>query len=353
LAFLVDAALQRHPARTLEPENAQVFLALSFAALSIASGTCNGESHFGRMLATSAALKSQSWFQARPQGLLLLNGVASPLKNPLGELGQLVSSRGGHAACFDSKLCGFFVADRILPVPWMVSSAALRSQALRTQVDDEACGRRAPGGRTVSLLFRGTIGATKYSQELRVRLLMLRQALPDATVTVIGNEKLLPGTAQYLSKNKLTMNRLKRMEGINYVRALQRAKFCLAPAGDVATPGQRLFDAISAGCVPILIGVDQRALPLARQLDYARFSASISRSAFMRDPAYACEALLHKLEPQLGAMQRALADARGRLLYGFGNDVPRVAWNSSLSHSFGTFGPMLLREFQDTQLNYK
>lgn len=346
---LVEATLQRHPARVWLPDTAQVFVTPTFAALSIAAGSCGGVSHYGRMVATTTALRGQTWFNTRPQDLLLLNGVASAQKSPLGELGMLVSSRGGRAACLDPKLCGFFKADRSLTLPWVASSATLQHIAVRTQVDDEACGRRKQGpsssSRSIPLYFRGALGASKESQDLRVRLLMLRQGIAGAQVTIIGKEQLLPSVQSYLSKNSLKLNRLRRMEDQPYAQQLLKAKFCLCPVGDVTTPGQRLFDAVAAGCVPVLIGVDKTVLPLARQLDYNKFSAQLSRTGFMKDPVYALEGLLHKLESQLPAMQRALADARTRLLYGarnpWGKDDPRA--NGSTT-SLGAFGSMLVRE---------
>ena len=111
-------------------------------------------------------------------------------------------------------------------------------------------------------------------------------------------------------------SRLKRMDGHTYSRLLLKSKFCLCPVGDFASPGQRFFDAIAAGCVPIVVGADSRAMPFVRQIDYSRFAGFISRLSFYKDPVYAVEAMLHKLQPNLHAMQRALLDARHLLIYG-------------------------------------
>ena len=133
------------------------------------------------------------------------------------------------------------------------------------------------------------------------------------------------------------------MDAEAYSRALIKAQFCLCPAGDIASPGQRLFDAIAAGCVPILIGVDKTALPLSRQLDYTRFAGFISRLAFLKDPVFACESLLHRLAPQLEQMRRVLADARHRLLYGL---VDSSNLSTTDPAAFGGVAPHLLQELE-------
>ena len=80
------------------------------------------------------------------------------------------------------------------------------------------------------------------------------------------------------------LSRLKRMEGTTYGRMLSNSKFCLCPTGDIASPGQRLYDAIAAGCVPIMIGVNAQSLPFARPVDYTKFAGFASRSSFLKDP---------------------------------------------------------------------
>ena len=56
----------------------------------------------------SEDLKAAPSFLQRPQQHLVINAVETPMRGPLGELGTLVASRGGHAACLDAKLCGAF-----------------------------------------------------------------------------------------------------------------------------------------------------------------------------------------------------------------------------------------------------
>lgn len=341
-AAWLHAALLAHPARVHEPGEAAVLWMPTFAALSEAAGTCAGTSHFGRMLAAANVLRAHPAFVQRPHAHLLVNGVESALRNPLGELGVLVSSRGGRAACLAPALCGAFKADRMLVLPW-AAPPHLQVRSVRAAADGFACGRgRATGTaqKTVSVLFRGSFGASAEAQTLRVRMPLLRQ-IADAQISIVGSERLQPKPAEYLARSKVAVHRLKRMEGEAYARALARARYCLVPAGDMTTPGQRLIEAVAAGCVPILIGIDARALPLGRVLTYSRFTGAISRASFQRDPVFAVEGVLHKLAPQYPTLLRHLADARQHLLYGVTADA-----NSSTPVAIGDVGALLLQEFQ-------
>uniref|UniRef100_A0A7S3BR44 Exostosin GT47 domain-containing protein n=2 Tax=Haptolina ericina TaxID=156174 RepID=A0A7S3BR44_9EUKA len=122
-----------------------------------------------------------------------------------------------------------------------------------------------------------------------------------------------------------------------YAHMMRRARFCLAPTGELPTPGRRLVDAIAAGCVPILVG--DVALPFAQIIDYKRFCGFISRRSFLSDPVEATEKVLHELEPRRAQLLQALADARQRLLYGTGDLGPYH--NATL---LGGVGELILRE---------
>ena len=332
----VYQALQQHSSRVRSAAQAEVFFVPSLAQLSEAAGSCTraGGSHYARMLAAANALKQQPSFQQRPTEHLLVNGVVSAMRNPLGELGGLVSSRGGRAACLDVKLCGAFKGGKMLPLPW-AASPTLQRAVVRELVDNEACGVKRsayPFGerRSATLFFRGGLGASKEGQELRVRIPLLRK-LSGTMIGITGGDKMMPPTYEYLAKNGIKgINRLRKMEGDVYTRTLLKAKYCLVPPADhLGTPGGRLLDAVATGCVPILVGIEPEALPLAHQLRYETFSGAISRRDFLRDPVYHVEALLGKLEAGYPQMLRALADARPRLLYGVGEHGPLLGLPAS------------------------
>jgi len=59
-----------------------------------------------------------------------------------------------------------------------------------------------------------------------------------------------------------------------YVTELLQSKCCLHLRGDTTT-SRRVFDAVAAGCVPVLIS-DHMHLPFANQLDWDAFSITIT-----------------------------------------------------------------------------
>ena len=132
-------ALVGHSHRIYNAPEARLVWSPSLSALSEATGTCNGDSHFARMDAAAKALRTSLTFRLRPQDHFVINGVASATRSPLGELGMLVS-RAGFAACLDPKLCGAFKAGRFILLPWP-PIPNLMEASLRASVDDEACGK--------------------------------------------------------------------------------------------------------------------------------------------------------------------------------------------------------------------
>ena len=329
-AVWVSEALHAHPARVERPELASVLVVPVAGALSEAVGSCDGTTHYERMLQASQLLRSSTDFRRRPQRHILVAAADTP-RNLLGELGTAAAKGGAVAACLSWGSCGGFkppAGAALLPFPPL---AELTSARTRAMVDAEACGGGGRGAasaqgserRATQLFFRGSLGRTKEAQSLRVRIALLR-AVGGAEVRFTGTELLQPSAVTYAAAHKVDLHSRAKADVPTYVRGMLRSRFCLAPLGDEPSPGRRLFDAIAAGCVPILVGDlhDRSALPFSAHLDYSRFSASIPRDRFLADPVLAVEALLHKLQPQLPTLRKALADARQRLGYGNGDAGP-------------------------------
>lgn len=328
-AVWVIEALLRNRARLREPEQAEVLLVPAVGALSEAAGTC-GASHYQRMLDWADVLRSSSEFRRRPERHLLIAAADTP-RNLLGELGTLAAQRGAMAACLDTSNCGLF--KRVVTLPW-VPQPELAKPKWRAQADAEACGN-APE-RPLLLFFRGSLCRTKEAQALRVRIALL-STLDRAEVRLVGEDAVHPSTASYAASHRISLARGKH--DVNaYVRGMTRARFCLAPVGDQASPGRRIFDALAAGCVPLIVG-DRPMLPFSSTVDYFKFAPAVSRAAFLKDPVLAIEATMHRLEPTLPLLRRAQADARQRLGFGTGEFGPLA--NST---TFGNAAEQLLVE---------
>jgi len=113
---------------------------------------------------------------------------------------------------------------------------------------------------------------------------------------------------------------------VSYAEAMQSSTFCLAPSGHTCTT-RRFFDAIAAGCVPVVIDCEQQALPFESQLDYGRFMLFYPFARMMSD-LEAFVGCLRKLEAnptRMRELRAALQRAREALVYSW---LPR-SYNAS------------------------
>ena len=90
---------------------------------------------------------------------------------------------------------------------------------------------------------------------------------------------------------------------------MRRATFCLAPRGDTGS-SRRIYDAIMAGCIPILVA-DDIALPFTTTLDWHTFSLRVDEAA--------AEGLVPYLrampQPRIAALRAGVRRARDQLLF--------------------------------------
>lgn len=331
--------LLAHPARTNAPGEASLYYVAFPSWLSRAAGTCAGATHYQRVEAVTRTLAASHFFQLRPSRHFVLNagpdeGTADGV---LGALGGLVARRGGHSVCFGQRWsCGSAFESKhhfvVMPPPAVGRLSSIGAAVERTGGAPEphgACGARQQlpsARRDVMLFYRGGLGHTTETQTLRIRLPLLR-SIPGAQISIVGvdpragkgrlkGEHLLAYPQWLAKKLGAKIVYVSRLDDDRYIRMLLRSTFCVCPVGDQGGPGGRLWEAIAAGCVPIVVGLSNGTeLPLAHQLPYTRFAAFLSRTAFAKDPVFAVSALLHKLTPKLPAMRLALGDARQLVLH--------------------------------------
>ena len=83
--------------------------------------------------------------------------------------------------------------------------------------------------------------------------------------------------------------------------------FCLVPAGDTPT-SRRLFDAILAGCLPVVISdeIDDH-MPFAGTVPYGSFIFRVTEADWLRDPVGTLEALLATPDDEIRRRQACMA----------------------------------------------
>ena len=98
-----------------------------------------------------------------------------------------------------------------------------------------------------------------------------------------------------------------------YLRRMRASTFCLAPRGDTAS-SRRVYEAIAAGCIPVIIA-DDLALPFAKRLRYDEFTVRFSEKFALRQPLQMLQQLRAMPNARVHAMQTALAAARPSFLW--------------------------------------
>ena len=145
--------------------------------------------------------------------------------------------------------------------------------------------------------------------------------------------------------SKLMKTAIHNFEVERYAEELQQSQYCLHFRGDTTT-SRRVYDAIAAGCVPVLIS-DGTNMPFRSSLDWNSFAVQIPESTLLRGPAHArpiFEALLSD-STALRDRQHALAIARHDLIYGIGSPV-----NASRSFASRVADHILEESFEFTEV---
>ena len=100
---------------------------------------------------------------------------------------------------------------------------------------------------------------------------------------------------------------------------MRKSTFCLCPGGDYEGWSLRLYHAISAGCIPVILA-DEAELPYVQLLDYSTFSIKILE----RDAGTIPKVLNEIKEEKIREKQKALQGV-----------VDRFSWRYFTSDSDG------------------
>jgi len=103
-----------------------------------------------------------------------------------------------------------------------------------------------------------------------------------------------------------------------YIKGMANSTFCLVPKGDTPT-SRRLFDAIMAGCIPIIVSNEIR-LPFRDFLDWQSFSVFLDEAKIDADGVFVNSVFKDRLTHQKVVDMRArLNFIRPAFLYGVGD----------------------------------
>ena len=238
--FYAEMGLHRslavHPQRTREPSKASLFYVPVLPHLDQDAGGCNGTGHRMRMASVASALRASPHWQ-RSNGtdhfwactcVMMRSMLTNELWSLLSTATHAVHSvPRGHASPSRCQMA----------IPYLNPAFTAVSEASRW---------REPGRPRPTLAhFRGRI-----MNRVRASLVKLYGGQPAHVV-----EAAHPSTAARCNLNKCSAKALAKV-GFPSQRAhfdeMTRTTFCLVPVGD-SPPSSRLYLAIAAGCVPVLL----------------------------------------------------------------------------------------------------
>jgi len=291
----VHDLLSTHERRVRSPAEAQLFYVPILPHLSQDAGRCNGTSHRSRMAAVARRLlASPDW--ARTNGTdhlwvcscVMMHSMLTPslwslLSTSIHGVHDVPRGRASPAACQLS-----------LPYYNPTFAAAAPPSA------------RTPGrDRPMLAHFRGRVMN-------RVRHALVKRYARDRSMLVAAAHA---PTAARCNVNKCRASAMAEVgfSPRGHFDEMTRSTFCLVPVGD-SPPSSRLFLAIGAGCVPVLIS-DRLFPPFGARLPWTSFTLRVPESEFLSRKFNLTTWLRRVTRAELTALQTALAEHAADVLY--------------------------------------
>lgn len=296
-------ALSRHPLRSHDPESAP-FHILSLPALAsrlLAERRGHPAAHWQRMTAAAQTLAADRHFLNRRAIFVIV--FAGIELNTLGEPFQRVIASGNVRMGCNDPTMAYLGPNARSPARRLMAEAI----TLPYYAHAFATSTGASAPRT-GVMFHGGLGRWDFGNRARMKRIFVRIESTQSSVSVDrriaevsrGNQSALRGTFDVEAY---------RRSGLAY----QASSICLVPAGDTIT-SRRLFDALAASCIPVLLRsgylMNQRnqtfytALPFPSSVDWANISLRLVPGASSSCVAADATWLLAWHARSLGAMRR-------------------------------------------------
>ena len=96
----------------------------------------------------------------------------------------------------------------------------------------------------------------------------------------------------FLTSDDMSDEKMRRARGLGYAEGMSSSTFCWIPRGDNPT-SRRIFDAVAAGRVPVVVSDDiARYLPFRWAVDWRAMMLQVPEKVFAKHPEEVAEAVL-------------------------------------------------------------
>lgn len=306
--YWIHKALQVHHRRTLDPNAANLFFMPSYNCLSSMlwkNTVCNGTRHLERMKMLGEFIKASAFYQRNggSDHVLVCQSHYCPFRMLRREPGQLLAS-------------GFLLMHEKNPV-WSFNWCPYRIVTIPYVSQEFGPPQSLKGQRKWLISFHGSLTRDwKVTWDDVVR---------NRTGAIVPSGSELRGKLKEIAHmERVNIRFLSRGAGFNfdemgpsereqfeasYRSVMLSSTFCFHIKGDTPT-SRRFFDAIAAGCIPVIISDGMRQnTPFPWRLDYEGFTVSVPEREWLRSPTDVVKRL-HRLERSPGDIERM----RGSLL---------------------------------------
>ncbi|CAM9459711.1 unnamed protein product [Choristocarpus tenellus] len=305
-------ALRKHSWRTMEPEDAEVFVLLFDVDESKMAGMCRGESHHDRTENAVQTVISSPWYQRNngrdhfwPLGhwhILYKEHKYYPqsLRN------VIVNMTVGRYSTWQQSTqdVSYWMGDGKLEVergrPWWRNKDEWRCTVLvsvraREDTYKHDLSYEEWHARGISVYFRGKEGSCTDSAGAATS----RAKVFDLNV--------LPNTS--IHKNHAATHE-------EYVREIQDAQFCLVMECDDPQTS-RYTDALAAGCMPLVVdsGFRLSAAPFNRWINFDKIMITVPSNMWNQDPTGAVHYIYTLPESRMRPLYNNMIKARKYLLW--------------------------------------
>lgn len=186
----------------------------------------------------------------------------------------------------------------VTTVPFTVHSAI----AAKLLADGEAVDYKAKKKQT---FFKGT-GDRGIEGTLK-KLVSVRRSLRKLD----GRE----GHAVFVSSDDMSDKEIERHKGVSYDVGMMESTFCWIPRGDNPT-SRRVFDAVAAGCIPVVVSDDiARYLPFRWAIEWRSMILQVPEAVFNENPEGVADAVLALSSKVVASLRERMDAARTAILW--------------------------------------